>query len=472
MSYGTYYVDDYSGTDYQKITSAINAANSAGGGNVALSNRSYLIDQSIILHSRISFCGLGGSSSIVCSADVPIIQINRENDDSSHIEIFDMTLSYSSMNSTNSFHIEADRPIQLKIYKVTFNGAGRDYSGVLTWDASSGSRTQKINASSSYSAFMTHVESCLFNSGSVWLNDSDSRIINNYIWANSTSTNNLNYAIRLSNGAVNISGNDIVPGNHSGIYLASTCSGVRIENNYFDGSWESVHTGWGVYISGAVQCIILGNVFNNIYKGGIYATGAFLLNVCHNAFYNINRSAGASTCYDVRINGTSSQVSTGHLIEGNAHYRTIAGTKNYAVHIGSYAQATVVNNSLIDWNSSGAYVKPSFVVPDSKYSIRKDNRVTNNATGTYPYQFDEGSITVQHSSSAHSATVSFSSDFAAQNITPKLQDIHINFVGAASNSAIVFSVWDLTSTGFKISYRPINASSLSSGTFYWRVSLR
>jgi hypothetical protein len=423
----------------------------------------------------MTFCGLGEASSVVCSTDVPIIQINRGNDDSSNIEITDMTLSYSSMSSTNSFHIEADRPIQLKIYKVTFNGAGRNYSGVLTWDASSGSRTQKINASSSYAAFMTHIESCLFNSASIWLNDSDSRIINNYIWANSTSTNNIDYAIRLSNGSVNVSGNDIVPGNHSGIYLASTCSLVRIENNFFDGSWDNVYTGWGIFIGGATECLIVGNTFNNIYKGGIYASSGYSMNICHNVFCDMNRSAQSSNRYDVRLNGASSQLSTGHLVCGNNHRRQNNSTKNYAVYINSYAQATVVNNSLFDWNTpNGAYTKPPFYVPNDKYSIQKDNKVNVyvNQVGTYPYQFDEGSVTVQHSSSAQSASVSFSPDFVAQNITPKIQDIHINFVGWASNSAVVFSVWDLTSSGFKISYRPINASSSSSGTFYWRVSLR
>lgn len=148
MSYGTYYVDDYSGTDYAKITAAINAANTAGGGKVALSNRTYVISQSIVLHKKIVFCGVGISSEIVCSADVPIIRIDRGNNDSSYIEICNMTLSYTSMNNTNSFHIEADRPLYLKIRGVSFVGEGRNYAGVLTWNASSGSRTQAISSES------------------------------------------------------------------------------------------------------------------------------------------------------------------------------------------------------------------------------------------------------------------------------------------------------------------------------------
>jgi len=173
----------------------------------------------------------------VCSADVPIIRIDRGNNDSSDIEIRDMVLSYPSMETTNSFHIEADRPVHLKICGVTFSGESRLYAGVLTWEAPSGNRSKPIEAGSNYAAFMTHIEGCVFQDASIWLNDSDSRIINNYIWGNKSGGNVVPYAVRLSNGAVNISGNDIVPGNGCGVYLASTCDGIRIENNYFDGSW-------------------------------------------------------------------------------------------------------------------------------------------------------------------------------------------------------------------------------------------
>ena len=471
MANGIYYVDDYSGTDYAKITAAVSAAHAAGGGKVALSNTTYYISQSIILHSNIVFCGVGRSSHIVCSADVPMIQINRgNNDDSFYIEIRNMTLSYSTMSTTDSFHIEADRPFGMKICDVIFEGIGRNYSGVLTWDSSQ-DRVTPIAGNANLSAFVTHIENCLFNGGSIWLNDSDSRIINNYIWANSN-VNNLDYAIRLSNSAVNVSGNDIVPGKHSGVYLASTCSGNRIENNYFDGSWDGVNTGWGVYISGATQCLILGNSFENIYKGGIYSSLAHQLNISHNQFIELNRSGSSSTCYDVRINGSSTQLSTGHIVEGNVHKRMRSGTKSYAVHIGSYAQASVINNSLIDWGDNSSYRKPPFVIVNhGKYSLRKDNRVTD-TSGTYPFQFDEGSITVQHNSGTQSVYVSFASDFAAQNITPKIQDVHVNFVGSVSNSAVVYSIWNLTNTGFYISVRPVDSNSSSSGTFSWRVSLQ
>lgn len=470
MPNGIYYVDDYSGTDFAKITAAVNAANAAGGGKVALSNRTYYIDQSIVLHRQIVFCGVGRSSCIICSADVPIIRIDSTNDDSFNIEIRDLVLSYDSMDTSNCFHIEAKKPYRLIIYGAYFYATGRTYSGVLTWDGSD--RTLPIsNQNANTAAFMTHIENCLFSSGSIWLNDSDSRIINNYIWANN-SVNNLNYAIRLSNGAVNISGNDIVPGKHSGVYLASTCSGIRIENNYFDGSWDNVNTGWGVYASGATQCLIIGNTFANIYKGGIYSASTFQLNIAHNQFIDLNRSGASATCYDIKINGTSSQMSVGHVIEGNIHKRTRSGTKSYAVQIGTYANAAIINNSLIDWGDGGSYRKPPFVINNhGKYSLRKDNRVTD-SSGTYPFQFDEGSVIVQHNSSVQSVYVSFAADFVAQNIVPRVQDIDINFVGAASNSSVVYSIWDISASGFYISFRPVDTSSVSSGTFYWRVSLQ
>ena len=486
MAHGIYYVDDYSGTDFAKISAAIYDAHIAGGGTVALSNRTYTISQSIVLYSNIVFSGVGTSSNIRCTADVPIIQINRGNNDSSYIEIRDMAMTYASMTTTNSFHVEADRPIGLRIYGVFFYAVNRLYSGVLTWDATMG-RTTPISASSEYSAFMTHIENCVFSSGSIWLNDSDSRIINNYIWANED-PNSLQYAIRLSNGSINISGNDIVPGNHSGVYLASSCASVRIENNYFDGSWDdqrkkNVQTGWGIYVEGTMQCIILGNTFSNIYRGGIKATNPFQLNISHNHFLELNRSGDPSTCYDVKIDGSSVLPSVGNIVEGNCHKREINGTKSYAVHIGNCATATVVNNSLIDWISGGSYHNPPFVVPVGKYSIRKDNQVTVFNVGTYPYQFDEGQVVVQHSALPQSVNILFAQDFTAQNIVPRIQDIHVNFIGSSATSAVVFSIHSVTALGFSIALRPVCLqqivddepvcfNSTTDGFFFWRVSLQ
>lgn len=480
MSYGTYYVDDYSGTDYAKITAAINAANTAGGGKVALSNRTYVISQSIVLHKKIVFCGVGISSEIVCSADVPIIRIDRGNNDSSYIEICNMTLSYTSMNNTNSFHIEADRPLYLKIRGVSFVGEGRNYAGVLTWNASSGSRTQAISSESEKS-FMTHIENCLFNDASIWLNDSDSRIINNYIWGNKSEGNNLAYAIRLSNGAVNVSGNDIVPGNDSGVYIASTCQDIRVENNYFDGSWKDVCTGWGVCVMGASRILILGNVFKDIYAGGVYIASSQQVTVSKNIFEELNRSGSTTTRYDVRIL-SGANTTTGHLIEGNQHVRSLPGIQNFAVHADNNTRATVINNALVDCRSDGsrAYVETPFTMLTNKYSIRKDNRVTsivqqennNQVVVSYPYHFDEGEIAVSHNSGTQSIYVQFADDFSAQGIIPRVQDININFVGSASNSAVVYSIWGLSYAGFYVAIRPVDSDSSSAGILYWRVTLQ
>ena len=472
MSYGIYYVDDYSGTDFAKITAAINAANTAGGGKVALSNRTYIISQSIVLHKNIVFCGVGISSAIVCSTDVPIIRIDRGNNDSSNIEIRDMLLSYPSMESTNSFHIEADRPVQLKICGVTFSGENRLYAGVLTWDASSGNRSNPIVANPDFAAFMTHIEGCCFQDASIWLNDSDSRIVNNYIWGNKTGGNVVPYAIRLSNSAVNISGNDIVPGNGCGVYLASTCDGIRIENNYFDGSWPTVHTGNGIMVAGAKKCLIIGNSFENIYAGGICAENAFQLTIVGNRFVELNKSGLQGLNYDVSMTSPSGILSTGHIILGNQHYRAEKDGQNYAVYVGDNVHATIVNNSLIDWKSSGAYVKPPFWMTTDKYSIRKDNKVTNLQTGTYPYHFDEGEIAVSHNSGTQSIYVQFADDFSAQGIIPRVQDININFVGSASNSAVVYSIWGLSYAGFYVAIRPVDSDSSSAGILYWRVTLQ
>lgn len=188
MRNGIFFVDDYSGSDHVKITAAIEAAHVANGGKVILSNRKYSISQSIVLHSNINFCGEGDNSIVECSVDVPIIRIDRNYEDSLNIEISDMVLNYSEMTTTTSFHIEADRPYRLRLYRVTFGTppVGRECAGLLTWNALSGNRTLPINSvvEGGSPSFMTHVENCIFNGSSIWLNDANSKIVNNYIWAN------------------------------------------------------------------------------------------------------------------------------------------------------------------------------------------------------------------------------------------------------------------------------------------------
>lgn len=490
MSYGIYYVDHYQeSTDDLRISAAIQDAISTTqgrqkGGRVVLSDREYTISDSIVLHSNIIFCGAGAATSIKCLVDRPIIQINRDNDDSSNIEIRDMTLSYGSMNTSNSFHIEADCPFRLKIYNITFLGPGREYSGVLTWNANSTSpnkREDPIHGGPSFPAFMTHIENCLFNCASIWLNDSDSRIINNYIWANSTDNPNLlRYAVRLSNGSINISGNDIVAGYESGIHLAPTCSGVRIENNYFDGSWPGVYTGWCISMFYAYQILILGNTFSQSYRGGINILSSYQITISKNIFSNLNRSGDSASQFDIKII-SGQDLTTGHLIEGNQHIRQFSDSQNYAVFTDDNTQATIVNNSLIDWgdNHFNSYIKPPFVMPTNVYAIRKDNRVTSRVVLSeeshcdyYPYQFDEGEAIVLDNSNAQNIPIHFSEAFKAQGLLPKVQDIHVNFIGYSSTSAVVFSIWGINTTGFHIAVRRLNNSSTTDGIFYWRVSLQ
>lgn len=89
----------------------------------------------------------------------------------------------------------------------------------------------------------------------------------------------------------------------------------------------------------------------------------------------------------------------------------------------------------------------------------------------HPCQFDEGEKPVSHCSFSNSVYIPFSVDFSLQGFTPKMQDLNIVFMGAAENSAVAFNVWGLDCLVFYISYRPVDSSS-SSGTFFWRVSLR
>ena len=192
--------------------------------------------------------------------------------------------------------------------------------------------------------------------------------------------------------------------------------------------------------------------------------------------------ASLNSNFDIKIVGSESQLSTGHVVMGNQHFRMTSPAQNSAVLVDQYAQASVVDNSLIDWRMSqtGAYARPPFFVNTGKNSIRKDNKVSymefdgegSVSASSYPYQFDEGEVPVSHGSGSQSVYVAFASDFTSQNIIPKVQDIHINFVGGSSNSAIVYSIWGLSNLGFNITFKPVDGSSRSNGVFCWRVSLQ
>jgi len=473
MANGIYEVPTNILDDRQAIQTAINNAQNANGGIVLLANKQYNISQSIQLSSNIILQGLGASSQIRGIADVPIIQVTTG---TAYAEIKNLKLVYdNSIQTSNHFHIEADRTLFLKIKNVIIEGPGRSNSGILTWDASTSNKTIPISGSSTEAHFMTHIENCLLNEASIWLNDSDSRILNNYIWANSTSTNLLPYAIRLSNGSVNISGNDIVPGNDAGIYLASTCSLIRIENNYFDGSWNTVHTGWGIELNAARQCIIVGNTFANMYYGGIKADNSHQNTVLGNIFNNLNRSRRASSRYDVSLTSTNSE-SLGLLYMGNQHFRDLSGEKSIALYANSGVDLLMIGNSVIDWSeSSGGYCQPAIrIYRDDNQSYLMANRVTNsriNGNSKYPLLTDYGQTTVGAFTEVVNTRIDFSEAFQAQQLIPKVQDININFVGAQANSRITFSIYNLSASGFNISFARVDSSCSTAGVFFWRVDI-
>lgn len=236
----------------------------------------------------------------------------------------------ATANDTN-----AHNHIALKDISFILNGA-RTVNGIIIYNAFDfemtncyvqGTLDSKYNGitltkNSSYSEATGEgkLRNNRFSRSSIELNIPDTYIENNEIWGDGQ-----DYALKLMIEATNsiIDSNQFIGGETYGaIYFDNVGEkrNYQITNNYFDGSWDSIDTKYGIYCDALlINSIISNNKFWKQKSGAIYCKGADTTIFSNNTFIDNDYYNNGQP--DIQLGTNDTKVCFGNVITGNSFYR-------------------------------------------------------------------------------------------------------------------------------------------------------
>lgn len=178
-------------------------------------------------------------------------------------------------------------------------------------------------------AFVCHLRHSRLARAKAVINTSDSYVESNELWGNKR-----DFALQLGAGGTFVTNNQIVPGESYGIYLNNTSGHLydilRIIGNYFDGSYNEIFTGTGIYqsaaSSGLLNSVVADNSFWNLNSRGMRIENVQNSRIVNNAFVDCASSDVANTP-DIYIG-----VMSGSKID-NTHSRSSIAPKTLAARV-------------------------------------------------------------------------------------------------------------------------------------------
>lgn len=267
-------------------------------GTIHIKSGNYTLQSTQIIPGHITIKGDGWGTCITqanpLDGGVPFF---KTADGAYYVQIKDIKLMYEKRSK--SYHIEGINSTNLKVLNVYCKGQdGSYFSGIRVWNGKFEKPYTKHNPDGTDSSFypqatgyMTHIENCYIEPGTIKIIQSDSRILNNFIWSTGGSYwSELEASISICHtGNSLIQGNDIVPSkNKGGIYLCDVYN-VRIVSNFFDGNQhKDLVTNWGVLSEGGNNMVISNNSFWQLSAGGIYLEDGRNIVVSGNNFKDNN----------------------------------------------------------------------------------------------------------------------------------------------------------------------------------------
>lgn len=159
--------------------------------------------------------------------------------------------------------------------------------------------------------FVNNVQECQLQNASIVMESTDSYIQKNEIWADKRS-----FAIHLLKSSQFVTSNQIVGSNEKGaLWIEDTKDNntidlLRIEGNYFDGSYDSVDSGMGINATNLQSSRIIGNDFWRLMDEGIKLTDSHSVNISSNNFSNNNRRDAEKS--DILLTNCSACVTFGN----------------------------------------------------------------------------------------------------------------------------------------------------------------
>lgn len=325
--------------------------------SIFVPNGVYQIIRSLNMFNGTSIFGEGWNSLVRTALDIPIfknVPIGTNFLQAVKIENLRLqnTFPVTATAGSTQYHIHFVDPLYCVVSKIWF--ITQFPNTIYNASNRGGIRFQRTGlATDTYS---NTVDGCIIQGGAIRMETSDSKISNSYIWGYAIGEPSVN----ILTGNVAISNCDIVPnGENGGIVLGSGAVNCRVENNFFDGSFSTVPTGWGITTVATTNHTITGNCFWNIAKGGIWLTDASIITITGNTFLNNNRDNNFYS--DILIQGNNFSPSL-IIATNNAFYQQTDRTnKGYAIQENSPTTFPPLGNDYSHNRVFGAYPMPAFL---------------------------------------------------------------------------------------------------------------
>lgn len=367
-------------TGVSDSSAAIQAAidSLSNGGVVYMPEGDYLIESSILTKSSIVMQGEGNATHLVVNSDIEVIYSSRATVNTTifQAEFRNFRIQKTVTGATTKYDIHLYNPNICHFEKVHVRSGHIDSvvsdtnKGGIWLDCSA-------NDGGTATAFMNTVHDCWIQNNQLYLRDiTDSDIVGGFYWGHTRDA-----SIRIQGGGAigisNIAG--IVSSPYKGgIWIDNTASKpntlIRIQNNFWDGSYASVQTGYGIYSdAGANQVSIVNNTFWACDYHQIYAIDPVGWTITGNTFFKGNDDDDSYD--DIRIESKNFPASR-NVVSSNAFNNDVSKTnKGYAIREVNNGGGAPTNNSYIGnvVTTTAAYLAPAINVGSGSNSSRFGN---------------------------------------------------------------------------------------------------
>ena len=284
------------------IGNEVNSAIASGYKTIKIKEGQYTLDESIILKSNVELYGDKGTI-ITTNKDIPIIttsKIKNEFVDTCYVHDLHLIKNVSG----ESYHLDLCNVNMSKCERIRCEMGDvfpqETNGGLIVW-----SNSDYIGEGGAYSLMMDKLD---FRSCSIVLNITDCYLTNSNIWAK-----NRKYCLYIKSSSQQILNNQFLGSSWGGgIYVKNDndyhVEILKINNNYFDGSYENIDSGDGIFAQKLRNCIITNNTFWRQSNTGITISNSSISNIISNNTFedcgkkNIYGSHGV--IYDMVFSGT------------------------------------------------------------------------------------------------------------------------------------------------------------------------
>jgi parallel beta-helix repeat protein len=325
------------------------------------------------------------------------------------------TLSTFFAQGQTQYHMYFNNSMLLRLFNITFTTSFTDvhYSpnnhAGLWLDRDAGGPS---------GGFSANIDGCFFHHAQLLVGISDSNVKNTIIWPNP-----FDFGLKICAPGNTVMGCNLSAGTVNGaLWTTATVketngsSNHTIVGNNIDGG-DVWYTSYGAQFIQPLNITVVGNRFNNTYKGGIYITDTVYSVITGNTFLNTNRND--SLYSDIEL-VNSLFTSNFNTISGNSFAQSSAKSlPGYAVKDVNGGSGASIFNTYTGNSVSSNYAIPAILLLEPRYNEQSGNTgaATNGVTQFTPtlvnVTLGNGTLTGYYQQLSGKMTVSYTLTFGS-----------------------------------------------------------